>query len=470
MEGEGHAALCAQLPQGVRDGIHQLAFLGLLIPTGAGGCLLEVLAIHIVLALIHFPAVLQQEIGNVSAGQFQSPLSAGDEGDVDHLAVHREYAHAGGALLPIGAHDLLRLENLLLGGSEDLMDESDLFGVDEALAVKAHGLVLKDLRFEPRLIVQIGEHGVEALDAGRAGRDQHLPPGHQHIHAIGLGLGLHALSEVAAGDGHAEHTGRSGADLIGVQDALGAFQGRHQERPTLLHAEFLLGGLHGLFHRQHILGAFTLGDADAVGPARHADPDILLPVGGVQAVDADDDLGAAVVDGFEGVIQGEAGGVLLILRHRVLQIQHDAVAAVDVGVLDEARLLRVHEHHGAAQPETFRFRSRDHLTAPPQGMSFSEASALRNTAHSTRALSVQSKAPLSTTVTRAFFTPRRSSVSNTVALICRPYWFMTLLFKKSSIPFSPGSTMIWASLDSSVPAMAGLTISNCLSSFIKYCL
>ena len=67
MEGEGHAALCAQLPQGVRDGIHQLAFLGLLIPTGAGGCLLEVLAIHIVLALIHFPAVLQQEIGNVSA-------------------------------------------------------------------------------------------------------------------------------------------------------------------------------------------------------------------------------------------------------------------------------------------------------------------------------------------------------------------------------------------------------------------
>ena len=62
VEGEGHAALGADLLEGVRDGVHDLALLGLLIAAGAGRGLLQVLAVHVVFALIHFLAVLQQEV------------------------------------------------------------------------------------------------------------------------------------------------------------------------------------------------------------------------------------------------------------------------------------------------------------------------------------------------------------------------------------------------------------------------
>lgn len=72
---------------------------------------------------------------------------------------------------------------------------------------------------------------------------------------------------------------------------------------------------------------------------------------------------------------------------------------------------------------------------------------------------VQSRAPLSTTVTLALDTSSRSRVSSTVARICRPYWFMTLLVRLSSTPPSPGSTVTWTSLDSNVPAAAGFRIS-----------
>ena len=334
------------------------------------------------------------------------------------------------------------------------MDEADLLGVDEALAVKAHGLVLQDLGPEALLIVQVGEHRVKALDPGGTGGQQHLSPGGQHIHAVGLGHGLHTLAEVAAGDGHAEHPVRGRADLIGVQNALGALQGGHEQGAALLHAELLLGGLHGALHGQHVLGALALGDADAVGSAGHAHPDVLLPVGGVQAVDAHDDLGIAVVDGLQSVVQGEAGGVLLVLRHRVLQVQHNGVAAVDIGVLDQARLLGIHKHHCPAKSVLFRFFTFNHLTAPPHGISFSEAPLLLNTAHSTRAFSVHSNAPLSTTATLPLLTPSSSNVLITVALIWRPYWFMTLLSIDSSIPAADGSTVICASLDSKVPAIA----------------
>ena len=297
------------------------------------------------------------------------------------------------------------------------MDEADLLGVDEALAVKAHGLVLQDLRLKALLVVQVGKYGVKALDARGTGGQDHLPTGSQHVHPVPGGAGLEALAQVAPGDGHAEHPLRGGADLVGIENAPGTLQGGHEEGAALLHAELHFGRFHGGLHGLHILDALTLGDADAVRPAGHAHPHVLLPVGGVQAVDAHDDLRVPIVHRLQGVVQGEACGVLLVLRHRVLQVQHDGVAAVDVGVLDEPRLLGVHKHHGPAQPEPLRSGTRDHRTTPPQGIFCSDAPQLRNTAHSTRAFRVQSRAPLSTTVTRASVTPRRSRVSSTVALI-----------------------------------------------------
>ena len=170
-----------------------------------------------------------------------------------------------------------------------------------------------------------------------------------------------------------------------------------------------------------ILGAFALGDPDAVGTTGHTDTDVLLPVGGIQAVDPDNDLGRAVVNGGHGMVQAEPGGILLILGHGIFQVQHDGVASVDVGILDKAGLLGVHEHHGSAQAEPFGLGSFDHLMTPPQGMLAADTPQLRNTAHSTRALMVQSRAPLSTTVMWQLPTCSRSRVSSTVALIWRPY-------------------------------------------------
>ena len=62
------------------------------------------------------------------------------------------------------------------------------------------------------------------------------------------------------------------------------------------------------------------------------------------------------------MVEAEAGGVLLTLRDGVLQVEHDGVGAVDVGILDEAGLLRVHEHHGATQAVLLRLRASDVLS------------------------------------------------------------------------------------------------------------
>ena len=103
-----------------------------------------------------------------------------------------------------------------------------------------------------------------------------------------------------------------------------------------------------LLHSPHILGRLGLCDPDGVSPSGHADPDILLPVRRVQAVDPHHPFYAMVVDLLQGVEQGIPGRVLLVLRHRVLQIQHDGIRLINIGVLDKARLLAVQKHHGTS--------------------------------------------------------------------------------------------------------------------------
>ncbi len=120
-----------------------------------------------------------------------------------------------------------------------------------------------------------------------------------------------------------------------------------------------------LYHGLHILGGFTFSDADAVRPAGHRHPDVLLPVGGVQTVDAHNPLHPAVVHRFQGVIEGKAGGVLLVFGDSVLQIQQQAVGLVDVSVLQQRGALGVEEHHGAPKAAQSLFLC--HLMAPPQG-------------------------------------------------------------------------------------------------------
>ena len=67
VEAEGHAAFGTALTEGVGEALDDLALLRLLIAAGLGGGLLEILAVHVILSLIDFLAVFQQEIGNLSA-------------------------------------------------------------------------------------------------------------------------------------------------------------------------------------------------------------------------------------------------------------------------------------------------------------------------------------------------------------------------------------------------------------------
>ena len=67
VEGEGHTVLGATLLECVHQGSDDLALLGLFEPARLGGSLLEVLAVHIILALVNFLAVYQQRFGNISA-------------------------------------------------------------------------------------------------------------------------------------------------------------------------------------------------------------------------------------------------------------------------------------------------------------------------------------------------------------------------------------------------------------------
>ncbi|MPM75291.1 hypothetical protein SDC9_122283 [bioreactor metagenome] len=336
------------------------------------------------------------------------------------------------------------------------MRDRDLPGADQRFAVKAH--LLDHLRFpaEAFHVVHVGEHRVKALHPGRPGRDQHVRAAAQHFQAVRVVARLHGFAVVAPGDRNADHPFRAGqADLVGVQDAFGRFQRRHHQRHAGFFAKFSFRLFNVFNDRPHVPGAFALGDADAVGPRRHADPDIFLPVGRIQAVDAHNALHAPVVDRGQRAVEREARRVLLVLGHRVFKVDHQGVRAVDIGILEQAQPLGIEKHHRAARalqpfPDLF-----GHLMAPPQGKAASgSVPAARNAAHSRRAFSVHSSAPLSTTLTRASAMSRRFIVSSTQALIWRPYCASTLERISIESP-SPGSSVTCASLDSSVPAIAG---------------
>src|SRR5208283_667324 len=115
------------------------------------------------------------------------------------------------------------------------------------------------------------------------------------------------------------------------------------------------------------------------------------------------------------MIDQNAGAVLFLGSHRVLQVEHDRVRLEDEGRAHHAGGVARHEQHAA--PELH------HSTL----QSISCAPAARSTAACTRALMMQSSAPLSETTTVAAWTDRASSVCITDARICLPNCLMTSL-------------------------------------------
>ena len=97
------------------------------------------------------------------------------------------------------------------------------------------------------------------------------------------------------------------------------------------------------------LGVVGLGQADAVGQRRQHLPQVVGGVRGVQRVDAHEHLLVALLVGAQEVPGQQPGGVLLRQRHRVLQVDHDAVGLEHRDVLQHARHVARHVEHGAAQ-------------------------------------------------------------------------------------------------------------------------
>ena len=121
------------------------------------------------------------------------------------------------------------------------------------------------------------------------------------------------------------------------------------------------------------------------------------------------------------------------------------VGAVNMCIGHHAGVVARHKHHCPSK-SFHRFSELYFHTSLPVA---------RTAAAVTRALIVQSSAPLSTALTRAAVTPRPVRVSEIRFLIWRPNWAATELSRDiSSSWFSEGSILTIMSPDSSVPATA----------------
>ena len=259
-----------------------------------------------------------------------------------------------------------RLLETIKSGSEHLVHDRDLSRVDDGFAVKSHGVDELGLFLEAFHIIQICIYGVKALYTCGSGGDDHLLTCAGKLDSGERDMCLQILGIIPSGEGDTDKTLTGAAYLIGVDDAEAAFDGSHEKGRAFNDTEFSLCFCHGFLDGLDIPRAGAFRDADDVGSAGNADTDILLPVGSVKAVYANDPFHAAVIDLFKSVIKGKSCGVLLVFRYSVLKVEHDGVGLVNIRLPDQSGFLTVEKHHGSAKP--FLRLLIYHLTAPPQGI------------------------------------------------------------------------------------------------------
>ena len=109
-------------------------------------------------------------------------------------------------------------------------------------------------------------------------------------------MGLQIFGVVTAGKGNAEHTLRGLADLKSLHNASGRFYRRHNQRVALRDAVLFLTLFHYRFHPLYIQGALRFWDTDCIAAAGYSAVDVLFPVRGIQAIDADYPFTASVVN------------------------------------------------------------------------------------------------------------------------------------------------------------------------------
>ena len=300
------------------------------------------------------------------------------------------------------------------------MQRLDLPRVDDGLAVEAELLDEHCLGEEALLVVDVGIDGVQRGDPGGAGRIQDHAPGKQQLDAVRAGR-LQIGDVVLRTESDADETVAGAGDLGRIQNAVCALNSCHHAGRADGDAGLALDAGDLALTVDHVLCGVGLRQADDLHTGAHDGLEVLDAEAARKIVDTDDGLMRAKIQGAQRIVDEQTRGVLLRVGHGVLEVEHDAVRAIDVRVADHAGVIAGNEHHTAAQ-SVFDIH---HLTS----QRYAAEPALRNSAAVTRARMVQSSAPLSTAVTAAFSTPYSVSVSVMTLRICAPNCCRTLLVR-----------------------------------------
>ena len=183
---------------------------------------------------------------------------------------------------------------------------------------------------------------------------------------MGGALTLHVGTEVLGTQCDTDQTLGSGGDLVGVDDAQRTFDGGHHQGGANGDAVLDFHFFDDLFALDDVLCAFGLGHTQYMGTGADHGLDVGTTVGRIQRIDADHQLGGAVVDGLQGVVDQHTSRVLFGHGDRVLQVEHQRVGTVNMCVAHHAGVVARNEHHGAAQSLLFMHDSYlPYLTAQP---------------------------------------------------------------------------------------------------------
>src|SRR4051794_478184 len=339
-----------------------------------------------IICLVAFVAARPREriadlAGRRSSGRLADHVGRGDEllgladrGDVDQPAVERDRALPLPARLLHRGQDAPGALDLLLGRGEDLVGERHLRGVDRPLALAAeHGRA-------PRLgadAVGVGEVAERAVDRPQARRARRSHQGGggvvPHVAPVGVALAVLALvgqdrvvgARTADDGGTRTGAGRVVGDaevqaLVALGGAGDLVDVRHAERglDDQLEADPLLAPLRLLdLGDQHVDGVDVrrgadLRDHDQVEPVARLLEDVdqvAVHVGRVEAVDADGEGLRPPVDLVDALDDVPARLLLLVRRHRVLEIEEDHVGGTLRGLPEELRARAGDGELGAVQ-------------------------------------------------------------------------------------------------------------------------
>ena len=206
-------------------------------------------------------------------------LRLADRGDVDHAPVEGDGAEPLRLGLGHGRHDAPGLVQLLRAGAEDVVDEVDLAGMDDPLALEAEDGGAHGRGPAAGVVAEVRVGAVDGPEPMRAGGDRETGQGVvPHVVPVlaaaplGIGVGQHRVARMRAADGHGPGAGRggevAGPEVERLQPVAGAGDGvdvLHAERGLDQHldAEPLLAA-----HRRLDLGEEHVDGVDVGGGAR----------------------------------------------------------------------------------------------------------------------------------------------------------------------------------------------------------